>query len=149
MHFLYAYCARAGKGTRVQLWISYMHIVRGPEKASGSNYGFPLCIVRELQKALGSNYAFPICILCESRKRHQGPIMDFLYAYCARAGKGVRVQLWISSVHSARAAKGTRVQLCISYMHLVRGPEKAPGSNYGFPICILCEGRKRHQGPIM
>src|SRR5271168_4971345 len=121
MDFLYAYCARAGKGTRVQLWISYMHIVRGPEKAPGSNYGFPLCIVRELEKALGSNYGFPICILCEGRKRHQGPIMDFLYASCARAGKGIRVQL------------------C---MHIVRGPEKAPGSNYGFPLCIVRELEK-------
>jgi hypothetical protein len=57
---------RSGNGTRVQLWISYMHIVREPETAPGSNYGFS------------------VCILCESRKRHQGPIMDFLYAYCAR-----------------------------------------------------------------
>jgi hypothetical protein len=52
MDFLYAYCARAGKGTRVQLWISYMHIVR------------------ELEKALGSNYGFSVYILCESWKRH-------------------------------------------------------------------------------
>jgi hypothetical protein len=61
---------RSGNGTRVQLWISYMHIVREPETAPGSNYGFS------------------VCILCESRKRHRGPIMDFLCAYCARAGKG-------------------------------------------------------------
>src|SRR2546423_6629884 len=47
MDFLYAYC-RAGKGTRVQLWIFCMHIVR------------------ELEKALGSIYGFSICILCES-----------------------------------------------------------------------------------
>jgi hypothetical protein len=94
---------RAGKGTRVRLWISYMHIVQGPEKALGSNYGFP------------------ICILCEGLKRHQGLIMDFLYTYCARAGNGTRVQLWI---------------FC---MHIMREPEKAPGSIYGFSICILCE----------
>ena len=36
---------------------------------------------------------------------HQGPIMDFLYAYCERAGKGTRVHLWI-----------------FFYMHIVREP---------------------------
>src|SRR5436305_1513017 len=30
MDLLYAYCARAGKGTRVHLWIFYLHIVREP-----------------------------------------------------------------------------------------------------------------------
>jgi hypothetical protein len=30
MDFLYAYCARVGKDTRVHLWIFYMHIVREP-----------------------------------------------------------------------------------------------------------------------
>jgi hypothetical protein len=38
----------------------------------------------------------------ESRKRHQGPIMDFLYTYCARVGKGTRVQLWIFYMHIVR-----------------------------------------------
>jgi 2,3-dihydroxybenzoate-AMP ligase len=35
MDFLCAYCARAGKGTRVQLWIFCVHIVREPEKNLG------------------------------------------------------------------------------------------------------------------
>ena len=37
----------------------------------------------------------------ESRKRHQGPIMDFLYAYW-RAGNDTRVQLWDSYMHIVR-----------------------------------------------
>jgi hypothetical protein len=36
---------RARNGTRVQLWISYMHIVREPETALGSNYGFATVIL--------------------------------------------------------------------------------------------------------
>jgi hypothetical protein len=77
---------RARNGTRVQLWISYMHIVREPEKGTRvQSWIFCVHIVREPEKAPGSNYGFSVCILCESRKRHQGPFVDFLYAYCARA----------------------------------------------------------------
>jgi hypothetical protein len=66
--------------------------LRGPkglsrrQKDRGPNY--VLSDSADPETAPGSSYGFPICILCESRKRHQGPIMDFLCAYCARAGKG-------------------------------------------------------------
>ena len=103
----------------------------------------PNCILSdsaEPETVPGSNYGFPICILCESRKRHQGPIMDLLYAYCTRAGKRHQGPIMdFLCAYCARAGKGTRVQLWIFCMHIVRESEKAPGSIYGFSICILCE----------